>query len=36
MALVGKYVSEFAEGAENVLEFGARFTSQSLSLRVKK
>ena len=26
MALVGKYVSDFAEGAENVLEFGARFT----------
>ena len=26
MALVGKYVSDFAEGAENVLEFAARFT----------
>jgi acyl dehydratase len=26
MALVGKYLSDFAEGAENVLEFGARFT----------
>ena len=25
MALVGKYVSDFAEGAANVLEYGARF-----------
>ena len=26
MALVGKYISDFAGGAANVLEFGARFT----------
>lgn len=26
MALVGKYVSDFAGGSTNVLEFGARFT----------
>lgn len=26
MALVGKYVSDFAGGATNILEFGARFT----------
>jgi acyl dehydratase len=26
MALVGKYVSDFADGAGQVLEFGARFT----------
>ena len=26
MALVGKYVSDFAGGSANVLEFGARFT----------
>ena len=26
MALVGKYVSDFAGGTANVLEFGARFT----------
>lgn len=26
MALVGKYVSDFAGGAANVLEFGVRFT----------
>ena len=26
MALVGKYVSDFASGAGQVLEFGARFT----------
>ncbi|CAB4343194.1 unannotated protein [freshwater metagenome] len=26
MALVGKYVSDFAGGSSNVLEFGARFT----------
>jgi len=25
MALVGKYVSDFADGAANVLEYGARF-----------
>jgi len=26
MALVGKYVSDFASGSANVLEYGARFT----------
>ena len=26
MALVGKYVSDFAGGSDNVLEYGARFT----------